>query len=823
MAEHSLQQRDHPSSTSLPPRRPSPKKGRLGQHYEMRPVKNSPIRKEPAQERRPQQPQEGDARRRSGKSQARKRQHRQAHHELPPACAPSTKESVEKFIERMHCRTKRQNLQSRVNQLMVESDMQCRKQAASCGNESPTPEGDDDLFFRETSQISPTSGINTITTATTHESTSNHEKDESSVSSDLRFRSKGMRYPQAMNIMDPPHEGQRSSRSNSNSSSNLYLNPLLTDDGTELDMDRIEEFSQSASQVPSGNRKHVRQISQQHQPGNHNDLTANGEDDRLSPSLYQMAELGDDNKTLLNLRLQLFCKDDDDQMVPKARLTRALGELVMQDDIIENLQLDLEDAKETMMQMADELQALRESQSVQTMKLEYLRTKGEQERMDHGGLKTKHATLQLELHRSKAQTRHMTATSMKESRKYQEQETSLRKQVSMLKKRLHAPDDLDLGDASTILEDMSNDDDMYKEGGSPVTTEVTAASTSAVSLDIGEETEILALRRQVEDLTSKLQISEASQDSRISHPDDESNDAKVYSHNTAERIQELEEEVQQLKNDLSDANMMDTSSAKMQDDRSDFDNQITKMMTNWDTFTTENAAAQTAAEDAYRQEIKALKKELEHGKQMEDEMHVEVKDLKGCLDLSENMGKETEKRHLQSCREASQTETTLRNEVLMLKTQMLLNSCSSNGTGSSSNSPLSSTSRSRKSFDHGKTTIESEVEYTPPISVLNQDPKELEDNSYLQANPGNDDFDHNNDIDDDVDDDDGEKKSESDDGDDLIEEKSHLSNDFLARLEELSRFDEDEDEVNDISAFNASEVNESAALNSSEITDITAF
>ena len=68
-----------------------------------------------------------------------------------------------------------------------------------------------------------------------------------------------------------------------------------------------------------------------------------------------MASKGDDQASLRAVRLQMYRVDDSQETVPKARLSRALGELSFQDIAIESLQMSLENTKEILAEKEMEL------------------------------------------------------------------------------------------------------------------------------------------------------------------------------------------------------------------------------------------------------------------------------------------------------------------------------------------------------------------------------------------------------------------------------------------------------------------------------------
>lgn len=74
-----------------------------------------------------------------------------------------------------------------------------------------------------------------------------------------------------------------------------------------------------------------------------------------------MASKGDDQASLRAVRLQMYRVDDSQETVPKARLSRALGELSFQDIAIESLQMSLENTKEL---LAEKEMALFEAQTL---------------------------------------------------------------------------------------------------------------------------------------------------------------------------------------------------------------------------------------------------------------------------------------------------------------------------------------------------------------------------------------------------------------------------------------------------------------------------
>jgi chromosome segregation ATPase len=68
-----------------------------------------------------------------------------------------------------------------------------------------------------------------------------------------------------------------------------------------------------------------------------------------------MTARGDDQASLRAVRLQMYRVDDGQKTVPKARLSRALGELYFQDTTIESLQMSLENTKEILVEKEMEL------------------------------------------------------------------------------------------------------------------------------------------------------------------------------------------------------------------------------------------------------------------------------------------------------------------------------------------------------------------------------------------------------------------------------------------------------------------------------------
>ena len=68
-----------------------------------------------------------------------------------------------------------------------------------------------------------------------------------------------------------------------------------------------------------------------------------------------MASVGDDQASLRAVRLQMYRVDDGQKTVPRARLSRALGELSFQDMAIESLQMSLENTKEILAEKEVEL------------------------------------------------------------------------------------------------------------------------------------------------------------------------------------------------------------------------------------------------------------------------------------------------------------------------------------------------------------------------------------------------------------------------------------------------------------------------------------
>ena len=73
--------------------------------------------------------------------------------------------------------------------------------------------------------------------------------------------------------------------------------------------------------------------------------TTDSMDDDDSLDLNVMNNNGEDQLSLREFRLQMYKIDDGQRKVPKARLTRALGELSVQDGTIESLKMKLEDTK----------------------------------------------------------------------------------------------------------------------------------------------------------------------------------------------------------------------------------------------------------------------------------------------------------------------------------------------------------------------------------------------------------------------------------------------------------------------------------------------
>jgi hypothetical protein len=73
--------------------------------------------------------------------------------------------------------------------------------------------------------------------------------------------------------------------------------------------------------------------------------TTDSMEDEDSFDLGNVINKGDDQVSLREVRLQMYKVDDGHKMVPRARLSRALGELSLQDATIESLQLKLEDTK----------------------------------------------------------------------------------------------------------------------------------------------------------------------------------------------------------------------------------------------------------------------------------------------------------------------------------------------------------------------------------------------------------------------------------------------------------------------------------------------
>lgn len=158
------------------------------------------------------------------------------------------------------------------------------------------PHGDDAVFFRY--------GSPTRSSPDGSKSRPFSPESNTPSSPDDAFRtSKSMRYPQAAKIENPVERSER--KKNRDRESQDRIRDSSTEETREDTSDSLED----------------------------------------SFDLGNVMNKGDDQVSLREVRLQMYKVDDGQKSVPRARLSRALGELSLQDNTIESLQVKLEDTK----------------------------------------------------------------------------------------------------------------------------------------------------------------------------------------------------------------------------------------------------------------------------------------------------------------------------------------------------------------------------------------------------------------------------------------------------------------------------------------------